>query len=89
MNRYLFLLLISHKTCKGLACEVFYHPNPTPPLKKEKMFDVYFAFHMKLRQFHFFWKGVARAYVATLYYALALRYKRHLSQFGTETSHFC
>ena len=36
------------------------------------MFDVYFAFHMKLRKLHFFWKGVARAYVATLYYALVI-----------------
>ena len=37
------------------------------------MFDVYFAFHMKLRKLHFFWKGVARAYVATLFYALAFQ----------------
>ena len=44
----------------------FLSSKPYPPLKKEKMFDVYFAFHMKLRKLHFFWKGVARAYVATL-----------------------
>ena len=28
-------------------------------------------FHIKLRKLHFFWKGVARAYVATLFYAHA------------------
>ena len=37
------------------------------------MFDVYFAFHMKLRKLHFFWKGVARDYDATLFYALDCR----------------